>query len=98
MVPGTFRAWAICASLSLPGAIVAQLSRTGQMAGWTILSPSAPGEVQLQDVKNGCLTAKTLCQGVLKASQFPGGGTAYDPRHSAFWLSDGVTVEFRDRS
>lgn len=71
---------------------------SSQLVGWTdpLTSPSTtPGLIEIQDPV-ACPNAKVVCKNVLDRSVVDsdptGGGTAYDPREQAVWVSEGLQL------
>lgn len=62
------------------------------IVGWVSIGGAAPGRVELQDVDR-CRPARVRCASSTGSTALPyAGGTAYDPREQAVWVSDGGTI------
>ncbi|MEZ5967318.1 MAG: hypothetical protein R3F56_26005 [Planctomycetota bacterium] len=79
-------------SLLVPAA--AQTATPDRIVGWSEASgPALFNGVQAQSVADTCPPASILCRSLLGSSLFYAGGTAYDPRHDAVWITTGATVQ-----
>ncbi|MHC4850672.1 MAG: hypothetical protein ACYTGW_00730 [Planctomycetota bacterium] len=78
--------------LALCTVAFAQTVSTNHVIGWVDNGSAKPGEIHIQDIDGGCKTATLLHKALSGSGSFWAGGTAYDPRHEAVWVSDGKTI------
>lgn len=80
--------------LALPTPAPAQGAPAPRLVAWSeTAGPALFNGVQTQPVDAACLPASMACRSLLGAPQFYAGGTTYDPRHDAVWMTNGTIVQ-----
>lgn len=79
-------------ALALAAPVAAQTSP--HLVAWSeSVGPALFNGVQVQRFDPGCPPASMACRSLLGGPLFYAGGTAYDPRHHAVWVSNGSIVQ-----